>query len=226
MNLPPAGPAAALCAAAYLVGAIPFGVIVARLKGVDLRAHGSGNIGATNVGRVLGRAWGLLVFALDAGKCVGVMAAARFAAARCTTGYPSEPAAWLLLGAGLCAIAGNVAPIYLRFRGGKAVAASAGVLLGVWPDLALPALGCAAIWLLAVQLTRYVSVASLLAATAHPLLTLGYLSWSDRPIGPVYPVVLLSGLLTLVIIIRHRANIARLLAGTEQRVGAASSRSA
>src|SRR5262249_44743020 len=128
---------ALLWAAAYLVGGIPFGYLIARLRGVDIRQHGSGNIGATNVARTLGRQWGVLVFALDAGKCFAVMRVALWMVGRDGTDWSIRPTiegACVLAVAGLLAIVGSVAPIYLKFRGGKAVSATVGTLLGVWPD--------------------------------------------------------------------------------------------
>jgi len=215
----PIGPVAGICAGAYLIGAIPFGYLVARAKGVNIRAHGSGNIGATNVGRVLGRGWGVLVLALDAGKCFAVMLLARQAAARLGASHPDPAAMWLLFGAGASAVVGSIAPIYLGFRGGKAVAASVGMLLGVWPDLAIPALGCLAIWIGVVAATRYVSAGSLIAAAAHPLFVMAYLRANDRSLAPSLPLLLLSGFVVAVIWVRHRANLGRLLSGTEKKIG-------
>ncbi|NUQ45648.1 MAG: glycerol-3-phosphate 1-O-acyltransferase PlsY [Phycisphaerae bacterium] len=211
---------AALCVAAYLIGAIPFGLLVGFARGVDVRRHGSGNIGATNVGRVLGRRWGVLVFLLDAGKCLGVMSAARWTARWCGFAVPGAASSWLLFGAGLLAIAGNVAPVYLRFRGGKGVASSVGVMLGVWPELAVPGLVCLLLWVAIVKTTRYVSLASIVAALAHPLVMLAGLPLFERTIYDIYPLLLLSAILAVVIVFRHRQNIRRLLAGTEQKVRA------
>lgn len=210
---------AAMCAAAYLIGAIPFGLLVGRLRGVDVRRHGSGNIGATNVGRVLGRPWGVLVFLLDAGKCLAVMAGARWTARACGFAAPGAASSWLLFAAGLLAIVGNVAPVYLRFRGGKGVASSVGVMLGVWPELAVPGLVCLLVWGAIVKTTRYVSLASIVAAIAHPLVMLAGLPLFNRTVADIYPLLLLSGLLAAVIVFRHRQNIQRLVAGTEKKVG-------
>ncbi|MFQ5429834.1 MAG: glycerol-3-phosphate acyltransferase, partial [Phycisphaerae bacterium] len=120
-----AAAATLLFLASYLLGAVPFGLIVSRLKGVDIRKHGSGNIGATNVGRVLGREWGALVLLLDATK--GALTSV--GASLLLTHFPAP---WLTaaagrhdlirLGTGLCCVIGNMAPIYLRFKGGKGVA--------------------------------------------------------------------------------------------------------
>ncbi|MEE8168962.1 MAG: glycerol-3-phosphate 1-O-acyltransferase PlsY [Phycisphaerae bacterium] len=204
---------------AYLIGGIPFGYLIGRLKGVDIRTRGSGNIGATNVGRALGAPWGMLAFALDAGKCAAVILAARWTADRMGYPYPGATASWLLMGVGLLAIVGNVAPVYLKFRGGKAVAGSLGVILSIWPDLAAPGLIVAAIWLTVLAATRYVAIASLVATVSHPVLTAVMMRPLGRSFAEVYPLLLLSSLLATVIVVRHRSNMARLLAGTEQKIG-------
>src|SRR5271156_180934 len=137
---------------AYLVGAIPFGYLVARWRGVDILHQGSGNIGATNVGRVLGRRFGILVFVLDFAKGALPVLAAQ------TVGP-----GWLPVTAGLAAFLGHLFPVYLRFRGGKGVATSAGVVAVLLP---WPALGAVLTWVAVVCSTRYVSLASLVAALA------------------------------------------------------------
>src|SRR5437868_10015599 len=145
---------------AYLVGAIPFGYLVARRRGVDLFAHGSGNIGATNVGRVLGRRFGILVFILDFLKGALPTLAATLLD---RTTQPDLPADTLPVTAGLAAFLGHLFPIYLRFRGGKGVATGAGVVAVLLP---LPTIGAVAVWVAAVAAWRYVSLASVLAGLA------------------------------------------------------------
>src|SRR5438105_6116143 len=151
-------------AVAYLVGAIPFGYVVARWRGVDILRAGSGNIGATNVGRVLGRRYGVLVFILDFAK-----GALPTAAALCLrewanpTARAELPLAGLPVFAGLAAFVGHVFPVYLRFRGGKGIATGAGVVALLLP---LPALGAVGTWLVVLAASRFVSVASLAAAVA------------------------------------------------------------
>src|SRR5262249_30886498 len=118
--------------AAYLVASIPFGVVVARARGVDIRNAGSGNIGATNVGRVLGKKWGTLVLLLDAAKgAVPVAIAGLAASSQSAPDWGPASANLLRLGAGIACVIGSVAPIYLRFRGGKAVATSLGIVLAI-----------------------------------------------------------------------------------------------
>src|SRR5262249_13807282 len=151
----------------YLVGAIPFGYLVARARGINIFEHGSGNIGATNVGRVLGRKFGLLVFVLD--FCKGALPAA---AGWALAPRLSEDLAPDLLGvvAGVAALLGHLFPVYLRFHGGKGVATAAGVVTVLLPG---PALGALLAWLVVVSATRYVSFASLCAALVLCLLRLG-----------------------------------------------------
>ena len=149
---------------AYLIGAIPFGYLVARWRGIDIFEHGSGNIGATNVGRVLGRRFGVLVFLLDFGKGAGPVALADWLTR-------SNPGGWSeALGGGVAAVAagsaaflGHMFPLYLRFRGGKGVATGAGVVCVLLPG---PAAGAVLVWVGVLCATRFVSVSSLAAALA------------------------------------------------------------
>src|SRR5438445_11775197 len=159
--------------AAYLIGAIPFGYLLARLKGVDLFQVGSGNIGATNVGRVLGRRFGILVFLLDFAKGALPTAAASWIAAQPEFAFASFPGRDALpVGAGLAAFVGHLFPVYLRFHGGKGVATGAGVVTVLLPG---PAFAALITWVAIVGLTRYVSLASLSAGVSlclfHLLLT-------------------------------------------------------
>jgi glycerol-3-phosphate acyltransferase PlsY len=212
----------------HLLGTVPSGLIVSRLKGVDIRKHGSGNLGATNVGRVLGKKWGALVLALDAGKgAAASLATSAFVARAASPWLAADPAHgdWLLLGAGLCCLLGNVAPFYLGFRGGKGVAASLGLVLGIYPYLTLPGAIAGLVWVLTVKLSGYVSLGSILAACALPLAFVGVARGSSWSLGDHYPLFCLSLLMTAFVLVRHRSNIGRLLAGTENRIGKPQSRS-
>lgn len=206
----------------HLLGTIPFGLIVALLKGVDIRKHGSGNPGATNVGRVLGRKWGALVLALDAGKgAIASLAASAFVA-RTSSPWITANAVHgdlLLLGAGLCCLLGNVAPFYLGFRGGKGVAVSLGLVLGIYPYLTLPGAIAGLVWVLTVRLSGYISLGSILAACALPLAFVGVARGSSWALVDHYPLFCLTLVMATLLLIRHRANIGRLLAGTENRIG-------
>lgn len=213
-------------AGAYLVGSIPFGLIISRLKGTDIRRHGSGNVGATNVGRVLGRRWGLLVLTLDVAK--GALATLGTSCALAWSNGGFAPAGGarhdlVLLGAGVCCVLGNVAPFYLRFRGGKGVATSLGTVLGIYPDLTWPGLAALGVWALVVAWSRYVSLGSITAACVLPIAFV-LISWlSDEPLGKHYPLLGLCLALSLLVLWRHRGNIGRLLAGTENKIGGADS---
>ena len=142
---------------AYLVGSVPFGLLVGFMKGVDVRIAGSGNIGATNIGRLLGRPWGIAVFLLDLAKGLAGVGLGVFGAIALSDG-------WRDLGptaGGLAAFLGHIFPVYLRFKGGKGVATGAGVALGLIPTFCLEALG---IWLVVTLSTRMVSAGSLASA--------------------------------------------------------------
>ncbi|MBI2437402.1 MAG: glycerol-3-phosphate 1-O-acyltransferase PlsY [Lentisphaerae bacterium] len=190
---------------AYLLGAIPFGFLIARARGVDIRTVGSGNIGATNVFRAVGKGWGALVFAGDVLKgfipvSVFPLLARKF--------WAYDGGELLSLMCACLAIGGHNWPVYLRFKGGKGVATSVGALLGLTP----PAAGIGLLaWALVFAATRYVSVASIVAA----LVVAGAVWFFYASGGILLPVVLtvLCGL----VIWRHKRNIQRLLAGTENR---------
>jgi acyl-phosphate glycerol 3-phosphate acyltransferase len=186
---------------AYLIGAIPFGYLIGRWRGVDIIQHGSGNIGATNVGRILGWRFGLLVFALDFAKGAGPTAA----------GLSVE----LTLGviAGLAAFVGHLFPIYLRFRGGKGVATGAGVVSVLLP---MPTLAALASWLIVVLVSGYISLASLAAAF---VLCLAYFALEPQPLG--YERLILTWFClaaAVLVFVKHRMNIARLIRGEENRI--------
>lgn len=203
--------AAAFVAAAtagYLLGSCPNGFLISRARGLDIRQHGSGNIGATNVLRVLGKKWGYLVFFLDALK--GFLAV--WIGFLLTRGmFPHVPSDVAGIVSGLFCILGHTFPVWLRFRGGKGVATSAGVLLGLMP---LAVFSVLIVWLILFYVTRYVSVASVFAAAALPAFVFFYLSahaLTGRMLLPFS--ILIAG----VVIWRHRSNIRRLLQGTEER---------
>jgi acyl phosphate:glycerol-3-phosphate acyltransferase len=198
-------------ATGYLLGSCPNGYLVSRARGVDIRKHGSGNIGATNVLRVLGKKWGYLVFALDAFKGFAAVRLA-FAVALALTPQTTQREIIGITG-GLACILGHTFPVWLRFRGGKGVATSAGVLLGLMP---IAVISVFAVWLLLFQVTRYVSLASITAAAALPIFVLLYLRLNWLTGASLLPFsILIAG----VVIWRHRSNMQRLFHGTEQRFG-------
>jgi glycerol-3-phosphate acyltransferase PlsY len=195
---------------AYLVGAIPFGYLVARWRGVDIFQSGSGNIGATNVGRVLGKKFGILVFLFDFAKGALPVAAA-LAMKNELAGPEISGRGWLEVGAGLAAFLGHLFPVYLRFRGGKGVATGAGVVAVLLPG---PALGAVLAWVTVAAATNYVSLASLAAAAV--LVCLHVLG--TAPLDMTDPRTLFCVLAGALVFVKHRANIARLLQGTENKI--------
>jgi len=187
-------------AAGYLGGSIPFGYLAARIfRGVDIRTYGSGNIGATNVGRLMGRGWAIGVALFDMAKGGLVVLAARL----CGVADP-----WILAAAGLAGVCGHNFPVWLGFRGGKGVATSYGVLFFLDPVTAL--VGGAA-WFLIMKGTRYVSVASMLSLWITPFILVAL----SRP----FPYAVAAGLMAVLSLARHRSNIRNLLSGEEGKVG-------
>jgi acyl-phosphate glycerol 3-phosphate acyltransferase len=194
--------------ASYLIGAVPFGYLIARWRGVDIFQQGSGNIGATNVGRVLGRRFGVLVFVLDFSK-----GALPVAVARWLGGSLAIPQAGLEIAAGLAAFLGHLFPVYLRFRGGKGVATGAGVIAVLLP---IPALAALITWITLLAVSRYVSLASLGAVVA---LCLARLIRTSQPFAADARILTLFCFVAAgLVFLRHRTNIERLLAGTENRL--------
>ena len=203
--------------AAYVVGSTPFGVLLARARGVDLRKVGSGNVGATNCGRALGRRWGILCFVLDVAKGLLPVLAAGWLVCP-ARGAPSagQQACWLLTGCG--AIAGHVFSFYLGFRGGKGVATALGVVLGIWPYFTFAGLIALGVWVAVTLTSRYVSLGSIVAAGVF-LPAFAALQW--RHLARLWPMGAFAGLMVVLILVRHRGNIARLVAGTENKISSA-----
>ena len=188
-----------LLAAGYLLGSVPFGLVIARGTGnVDLRRVGSGNIGATNVLRTVGKRAAALTLLGDIGKGALAVGLARWTGA----------SASLVAAVGLAAVLGHLFPVWAGFRGGKGVATTLGVVLG-----AMPSVGglLVVIWVAVAAITRYSSLAALVATTTMPLLV-----WlaDGRP-----AMLALSGALAVLVVVRHRENIGRLWAGTEGKIG-------
>lgn len=204
---------------AYLCGAIPFGLFLGWMRGVDVRAAGSGNLGATNVGRVLGRKWGLLCFALDVLKGLLPVLVAGW-----LLGYLgrelSQGEAWKWLAIAAAAIVGHVFPVWLGFKGGKGVATGLGVLLGLWPVMTVTGLAAFVVWITTLKLSRYVSLASMAAAVSLPVFVVVFGLVRQRPMSSLLPFIVVGALMALLVVVRHRTNIQRLIAGTENKVGA------
>ena len=196
---------------AYLLGSIPFGFLVAKAKGIDIRSVGSGNIGATNAMRVLGKPAGIFVLLMDAAK--GFVATVYMTPL--VHGWIAPDVAEKSLGlnlfvfAGVCAVLGHNYTCWLKFKGGKGIATTAGVYLALAPWAVLVAL---VVFILAVLLTKYASVGSIAAAIALPITV-----WVMTPNN------LLLGIVTTALgalaVYKHKSNIQRLMAGTENRLG-------
>jgi len=193
-------------AIAYVCGSIPSAYIAGKARGVDLRKHGSGNLGATNVIRVLGTKIGLVVFAFDLAKgAAPVLLLPRWT-------ISSWPPTWVAIACGLAAILGHTRPVFLLFRrGGKGVATAAGVFLAIAPIQTLLVLIVFAVVLLT---SGYVSLGSLISASLLPVLI-------GVTLGPKSPVFAISILVALFVYWTHRANIGRLRRGEEHRFGKA-----
>lgn len=209
MDLLPAAGAAA--GAGYLCGSVPFAWLAVRARtGKDLRTVGSGNVGATNASRVLGRAWFPLLFGLDFAKgtlpvlVAGVLAGQQF---------PKADSLWIRSAAGAGAILGHLFPAWLGFRGGKGVATGAGALALLVPEAC--AVGAAA-FVVVLALFRFVSLGSVAGAAAAA----AWLLWSRRgsPGEELLPVGILTGVLAAAVLARHVPNLRRIAAGTEPRI--------
>lgn len=202
-----------LALAAYLLGSVPFGLLAGRWKGVDLRKHGSGNVGATNVVRVLGKPIGLTVFFLDFLK--GLLPTLLFPAIAIEHGASLSPDALALI-FGAAAVVGHVFSVWLGFKGGKGVATSAGLCCALDFRATLVAF---VVWYVVLKCSRYVSLASMASAIAFPL---AFLAWNgvDHALDERRVITFASIVLAIVILYTHRSNIGRLLRGEENRVGA------
>lgn len=208
-----------LIAGAYLVGSIPFGYLIARAKGVNIFEHGSGNIGATNVGRVLGKRAGVTCFVLDVAK--GLVPTLAVGAVLGALGRADPPLGVLLvwLGAMAATVVGHIASPWLGLRGGKGVATGLGAFLGLFPILTYPALAALGIWIVVLRIWRYVGLASVAAAFTLPLAALtGALTLPGWSLARLWPAVAIAAVLGALVVWRHRGNLARIAQGTEPKV--------
>jgi glycerol-3-phosphate acyltransferase PlsY len=200
----------AVALGSYLIGSIPSGYLAGRLAGIDIRATGSGNIGATNVTRALGKRYGYSVFLADFSKGLSAVLIPKLIS-HYFFGSPNL-AHLLQVVAGFFCVLGNAFPVWLHFRGGKGMATSAGVIFGLMP---LPALAGVVVWVVTFATTRYVSLASIAASIAMPIIVIAMMYF--RVITEPLLLYVSIGLATLVVL-RHRSNISRLIHGTEDRV--------
>ncbi len=220
----------ALMLGSYLLGGVPFGLLIGLAKGVDVRQHGSKNIGTANVGRTLGRKWGVLTFFLDALKgFIPTLIAGFYLKTIARPEVPSFQAwAWLLVG--LAAVAGHMWSPFLKFRGGKGVATGFGSLLAIFPILSLPAAVAIVIWAICVKTTRFIGLSSCVAAASIPFLLFAvtpvsqhfgfFVTQQQQSVSwPLWPYVTVAILLAVMVTWRHRSNISRMLNGTEPRYG-------
>jgi acyl phosphate:glycerol-3-phosphate acyltransferase len=206
----------ALWLASYLFGGIPYAYIVAKCYGVDLYSIGSGNIGATNVSRALGRKWGIFVFIMDFLKGA-IPVAVILPLARLFDPEVQEPFGIVDLtrvGAGTFALLGHIYPIYLKFKGGKGVSTGSAVGLMLMP---IPGAAGLLGWVIAAAITRYVSFGSLVAITIIIILRFAL---TPDPFGPsAWLITTFCLVASAFIVIKHRSNIRRLLNGTESKIG-------
>lgn len=189
---------------AYLLGSIPFGLLVARAKGIDLTKVGSGNVGATNVNRALGKEWGIATFIMDMVKGFLPTLVARMLIKDPVGGFDPQ-ALWLLVG--MTAVFGHAKSIFWGFKGGKGISTSMGVCLAATP---LVAIACFSLFVVVLALTRYMSIASMVAVPASVPFTWLFPNHSPQLL-PLY------GVLSVAVVVLHRKNIDRLREGTEPK---------
>jgi acyl phosphate:glycerol-3-phosphate acyltransferase len=196
---------AVIALVAYLLGSIPFGYLIVKLtEGRDIRASGSGNIGATNVARSAGPAAGAVTLLLDLAK--------GFLAVWLTAKFFNGQAEFMMIAA-VAAVLGHMFPVWLKFKGGKGVATGVGAFIPIcWQAVA----GAFIVWIVVVAIWRYVSLGSIIAAASLPLMT--YAFYAARPEMPPMAVSIGTTLLAVMIIVKHKDNIGRLVAGTENRL--------
>ena len=222
----------------YVLGSIPFGVLIGRAHGVDVRTQGSKNIGATNVGRVLGRRWGLLCFFLDMAKAAVPVAIAGILTGLYERDIFTVPGQWWLwLAVGFAALLGHMYSLFLRGGGGKGVATTFGALLAMWPVMTIAVGAAFILWAVLLALFRMVSLASMVASICIPIVVFAVLQYMafmreaatiglapnvDLPLAPIVISVLLAAL----VVWKHRSNIGRIRAGTERKIGQGSGRDA
>src|ERR1051325_9757025 len=217
-----------MIAVGFLSGSIPFGWIIGRVKGIDVRKHGSGNIGATNLGRLFGFRYFVLCFVLDVLK--GLLPTLALGHSLGRLGDFEMPArdAWLWLAGMAAPVLGHIFTPWLKFKGGKGVATALGSLLGVFPMLTVAGAAAFGVWLVIFAVWRYVSLASVVAGFSSPLIVLaesltvqqmGKIEQHTGVVVAAWPFLLMGLLLSATVLWTHRANIPRLRAGTELRAG-------
>ena len=200
---------------AYLLGSIPFGLLLAKAHGKDLRKIGSGNIGATNVSRALGKKWAYVCFALDLAKGLVPMIIAKPLIG------PNPQIGMLLLWicVGTAAVLGHIFPIYLKFKGGKGMSTSLGIVLGLYPYYTISGLIAFVVWVICLKTWKYVSLASIIASIVFPLaLIISIIVIDSWQFVNLWPLIVIACFLMGLVIIRHVENIKRLIEGSENKI--------
>jgi glycerol-3-phosphate acyltransferase PlsY len=206
----------ALIPIAYLLGSVPFGLIIGLANGVDPRKAGSGNIGATNLGRLLGGKFFAYTFVLDLLKGLLPTAAASWVVSHAASVDWRLSLLWL--GVGFAAIVGHMFSLFLKFKGGKGISTSVGIMLGVFPDFTIAAGVLVVIFLAVFYPTRIISLASMAGAAAFPLAyAAGAIARGQNVLGDRWPLLAFAVLVAALVLWKHRANIRRLRAGTEPK---------
>ena len=210
-----------VCLLAYLMGSIPFALIIARAHGKDIRSIGSGNIGATNLSRACGRTWGQICFVLDLLKGLIPMLVISLWARPIlmADGLSPERFTWIWIVCAVLTVVGHVFPLFAGFRGGKGVSTSFGATLGLFPYFTYCTLSAMCIWVITVKIWQYVSLASMVSAVSISLFMLIFIllipSWS---FSELWPLMILAVVFAVMVVLRHKGNIKRLLDGTEPRI--------
>jgi len=204
-----------LIVVAYLLGSIPFGLIIAKAHGKDLRSIGSGNIGSTNVGRALGKKWAYICFGFDVLKGFLPMQIAILLLQK----PPTVGDFWLWLCVACAAVFGHIFPVYIKFKGGKGIATSLGVMLGLFPYYTICGVTSFIVWYICLKIWKYVSLGSISGAIAFPVTLITAITVKDGwQFVNLWPLVVVSIAMSILVILRHVENIKRLLEGSENKV--------
>ena len=210
-----------LCA--FLAGSIPFGVLIAKARGVDIREHGSKNIGATNVWRVLGKKLGVICFVLDVLKgAIPVLVVGLISGTfgkQLTLIDSTEMLLWIAIA--FASLLGHMFSPWLNWRGGKGVATTFGGMVAMWPLLSVPVLLAMLVWLVSLALYKIVSLASIVAAISLPIMTLCWLYFNTESGSPAqyWPMIAVTSLIAGMVFWKHRSNIRRITCGEEPKLG-------
>lgn len=200
---------------AYLLGSVPFALIIARVHGKDLAKIGSGNFGATNLSRALNKKWAYFCFLLDVAK--GFIPT--FMAVNLIEPPHTPLHLTLVLTVGIAALIGHIFSIYINFKGGKGVATSLGLALGLYPYLTICAAFAFAVWLIAVLITRYISLSSVIASISFPLCLITAIIINEQwQFENLWPLLAASVIIPAMVIYRHRSNLIRIRQGTESKI--------